>query len=278
MSVGEKPITDINNYNSEMAKSLIDKIFFMDKIEADLILDIGCADGTLIKFLSNIFPDHQYVGYDADAEMIREANNGYESPNVTFDANIDVIRGIITKAQSEGKRVCIVLSSMIHEVYSYGRGQTDSFWEMVWGFEPDYVAIRDMMVSSKTSRPAPVRNAMRIRQIYGRDIPNGAEMIAQHESIWGSLEENWSLTHFLLKYRYVGNWEREVHENYLPLNVEQMMGVIPSSYDMQYFDHFVLPFISGAAWRDFYIQMQDPTHVKMILRKVRKTPRKLDYN
>lgn len=74
-TVGEHRISNISEYNTEMAKSLIDKIFFMDKIEADVIVDIGCADGALIRFLQNIFPDLTYIGYDLDSEMIKIAKN-----------------------------------------------------------------------------------------------------------------------------------------------------------------------------------------------------------
>ena len=52
------PIVNLNRYNLSMSKSLIDKIFFMDKIDDTIkvIVDYGCADGTLIRFLAPLFP------------------------------------------------------------------------------------------------------------------------------------------------------------------------------------------------------------------------------
>ncbi|MGA1049083.1 MAG: hypothetical protein ACO3UU_13830, partial [Minisyncoccia bacterium] len=37
------------------------------------------------------------------------------------------------------------------------------------------------------------------------------------EKVWGSIFKDYrNFIHFLLKYRYTDNWEREVNENYLP--------------------------------------------------------------
>lgn len=52
-------ITDLIAYNLSMKKSLIDKMFFMDKIDDDIkvVMDYGCADGALIRFLAPLFPE-----------------------------------------------------------------------------------------------------------------------------------------------------------------------------------------------------------------------------
>ena len=48
-------MNDLAVYNSRMRKSLLDKIFFMDKIDGcDRFLDYGCADGSMIKFLAEV--------------------------------------------------------------------------------------------------------------------------------------------------------------------------------------------------------------------------------
>ena len=58
------PIVDLNRYNLSMSKSLIDKIFFMDKIDDTIkvIVDYGCADGTLIRFIAPLFPEITFIG------------------------------------------------------------------------------------------------------------------------------------------------------------------------------------------------------------------------
>ena len=46
-----------------MKKSLLDKLFFLDKIDSEIIVDFGCANGELIKFMYNLFPNYIYIGY-----------------------------------------------------------------------------------------------------------------------------------------------------------------------------------------------------------------------
>ena len=45
------PIANMNVYNDGMRKSMLDKIWFLDKIDGsiDTIYDYGCADGSLLK-------------------------------------------------------------------------------------------------------------------------------------------------------------------------------------------------------------------------------------
>ena len=77
----------------------------------------------------------------------------------------------------------------------------------------------------------------------------------------------WNLIHFLLKYRYTDNWEREVRENYLPVSVEEIMGKITehkAAYRLIYFDHYILPYIARTVKKDFDITLKDYTHVKFI--------------
>ena len=58
-------IADRQLYTENMRKSLMDKAFFIDKIDAKHFVDFGCADGSLLKFLKTIFPNSaNYVGYD----------------------------------------------------------------------------------------------------------------------------------------------------------------------------------------------------------------------
>lgn len=77
------PIADLNRYNLSMSKSLIDKIFFMDKIDDTIkvIVDYGCADGALIRFLAPLFPEMTFIGYDKNEDMISRAAkvNAYEN-------------------------------------------------------------------------------------------------------------------------------------------------------------------------------------------------------
>ena len=52
-------------YTFEMSKSVWDKAFFMDKIPGvKCVIDFGCADGAMIRYLAPLFPDIYFIGYD----------------------------------------------------------------------------------------------------------------------------------------------------------------------------------------------------------------------
>lgn len=258
-AVGSKEITNTDRYNTEMKKSLIDKIFFLDKIDAQLIIDFGCADGTLIKFMKLVFPEIEYVGYDISADMIETARKNLAGlDNITLISNIDDLK---RKIQSSGKTTAIVFSSVLHEIYSYDPEGISSFWKDLIGLSPDYVVIRDMAVSKTADRASDKISVARVRQLFD------AKLLDQFEEIWGSIDENISLTHFLLKYRYKENWDREVRENYLPVTIEQLMAHFPKQYVPDYFEHYTLPFIRNQAREDFGVELNERTHVKLIYRK-----------
>ena len=264
MSLGaavDTSLKEIDRYNASMRKSMIDKIYFLDKVEADVFIDFGCADGSMLKMCQALFPDNTYYGYDCDPEMIKAAEKNCEGLPINFVHPESNLRKLVADYKARGKKICLVFSSVLHEVYHYGPKSVDDFWSLVWGLEVDYIAIRDMSVSRATSRPSDPISVSRIRQCY-----NG-ERIAQWESRWGNLSENWSLVHFLLHYRYVDHWEREYRENYLPINKEELLSLIPNNYFPEFVEHYTLPFIRRECTKDFGIQLQDPTHLKLILRR-----------
>lgn len=254
---------EIDSYNASMKKSLIDKIFFMDKVDADVFVDFGCADGSLLKMAHSIFPNFEYYGYDYNPEMIaKAAENCNGLKNVYFANSLEDIRIICKQRQKEGKKICLIFSSVIHEVYHYGPKSVDEFWKSIWDFGADFVAIREMAVSRATSRSSDPIIVARIRQCYNKD------RIGQWEAQWGSLNENWSLVHFLLHYRYIDTWEREHRENYLPVNKEDLFTLFPQQYYPEFVEHYTLPFIRRKVMDDFGVQLQDSTHLKVILRKI----------
>jgi hypothetical protein len=255
-------IPDSELYAAEMRKSLTDKSYFADKVEAQLFVDYGCADGVMLKYLKANFPSCVYLGYDVSKEMIHKANT--VPMGITFTDNwrevVDAVESF--KNVSPTNKVCLIASSIIHEEYAYGsQDDIEEFWGRVWNTGFDYVAIRDMMVSRTTSRPADPLTVARIRQLYDKG------RLAEWEGNWGSINENWSLVHFLLTYRYTNNWVRELKENYLPISLEDFLPTIPAKYVPHYMEHYTLPFIRNKAREDFGIELQDRTHLKLILRK-----------
>ncbi|MGV9141488.1 MAG: class I SAM-dependent methyltransferase [Promethearchaeota archaeon] len=255
---GEK-IKNYTIYNEKMKKSLLDKIFFMDKIEATLIVDYGCADGTLIHFLSSLFPETYYIGYDIDENMLKKALEKFsEEDNVFFTSNWEEVEN----AAMNDKNTAVILSSVIHEVYTYGtQNEVNDLWENIFARWFQYVIIRDMIPGfsiDKESNINDVKNVLRKGKAW---------QIRDFEQIWGSIEQNKNLIHFLLKYDYIDNWEREVRENYFPILREEMLKKIPDEYDIEFSEHFILPFLRNKIRKDFGIELKDNTHLKLILRR-----------
>lgn len=260
-TINENAIVNIDTYNSAMARSLIDKIFFMDKIgdEITAIVDYGCADGTLINFLAGLFPDIVFVGYDISIEMIEAAKRKCSHhENVVFFHNMEDFTDWRNTSKFAAHMV-LNLSSVIHEVYSYsGYEGIGDFWDFVNNGGFDYITIREMAVDRSARRPAWKEDVLKVRSRMS------GEMIEDFERNHGSIGDNYNLIHFLMKYRYTTNWEREVKENYLPLPTEGIAANIDKEYELIYYDHYVLPFLARTVKEDFDIVLKDYTHVKFI--------------
>jgi ribosomal protein L11 methylase PrmA len=261
------PIANESLYNAEMAKSLIDKIYFLDKVDANLFVDYGCADGIMLCFIEHVFPGVQLVGYDIDESMLEaaRANALRQNPNsrIVFTSDWNEVRDIVLRNREEGTKSCLVLSSVMHEIHSYlGDGDQHNVHREIWGQAGvtfDYVAFRDMMVSKTASRPSDPMQVARIIQTFD------SKRLAEWTATWGSIEENWSLTHFLLTYRYEVNWVRELKENYLPVPYEDFLASIPAHYFPVYRDHFTLPFLRRCVKDRFQFDLNERTHLKLVL-------------
>ncbi len=262
-------INNISCYNERMKKSLMDKIFFLDKVEANVFVDFGCANSELIKFLNVLFPEYVYIGYDNCIDMIKEShiniagNLETELPsNIHLFSNWNDLTNFINKEYKDLKKA-IILSSVIHEVYSYSTLlDVDSFWEAVFGGTFEYVIVRDMIPSVSINKKSDINDVVKLRKKANKT------QLSDYETHWGSITENKNLIHFLLKYKWVENWNREVKENYFPLSLESFMEKIPDNYEIDYYDEFILPYTKRQIMNDFNIEVKDKTHLKCILKRL----------
>ena len=247
-----KPISDYATYNGRMELSMIDKLFFADKVQPDLVVDFGCADGSLLRHLKELKPELDVIGFDTDP------NTGSNFVNIAH--NWGLIEELIKKAKDPS----LILSSVIHEVCHYAsRAEIDDFWQKVFGSNFRYIIIRDMVPSRSIDRPSCIND---VKKAYHKFLHTKA--LTDFEGIWGSIESNRQLLHFLLKYRYLTpNWDREVRENYLPITREDLLAKIPNEYDVLFHEHYVLPFIWQSVKNDTGIEIKDPTHIKLILKR-----------
>ena len=258
MKLDKNRISDLDGYLYKMQKSMIDKMFFVDKIfePVDCIVDFGCANGELIKMLSYYFDEYRYYGYDISADMIAAARQNV--PGAVFTDRwdqLDVPFG----------RSLLNLSSVMHEVYSYSTpDEIGEFWDKVFDSGFRYVTVRDMCVSDDTMRPADPSDITRVRSNAAY-----AGKLADYESIWGEIKTQRDLVHYLLKYSYTENWYREVREDYLGLSAEALMSMVPDTYRVTYREHYTLPFVAWQVKRDFGIELSTPTHIKLIMESSR---------
>lgn len=138
-------------------------------------------------------------------------------------------------------KTLLVLSSVIHEVYSYANPNV--FWNDVGNARCKYVAIRDMtfdhdsvsgvnlgLNDAKLFKMAElIRNRFeavcpdKLKLFEGTRLGNSDQTILDVESKWTNLK---NLLHFMLKYRYDDNFDREVKENYMPLSNVELIRIL----------------------------------------------------
>ena len=256
MKINDNPINNINVYMNRMQKSVLDKMFFMDKVfdSFSSIIDFGCANGELIKALQSLFGEYRYIGYDISDEMLLAAHENVPSAEFCSEwneMNVDFTDSLLN------------ISSTLHEVYSYSsQEEIEKFWSRVFESGFKYIAIRDMMLSDAEQQTADTAqyNLVVMNENY-------ANKLNDYESIWGKISTQHDLVHYLLKYKYTENWEREVRENYVPITLEQLLAIVPSNYEITYLNHFTLPYIAWQIKNDFGIELITPTHIKLILQR-----------
>ncbi len=258
-------ISDYNRYTQLMRNGFYDKMFWIDKIfdPWQSLLDFGCADGFQTKILAQIFPDKQVVGYDSDPDMINRARfTGSLPGNVRFTENPEEIpSGDV-----------MYLSSIIHEIYSYNKiDQVNEFWQNVFTKDRKFVIIRDMGYSemiNTVSRTICNYRTMERLHTWFQDNGYGGELL-RFEEHFGDIKEMKNLIHLLLKYPYVNspNWMREVHENYLPVSIEEIERIAhKEGFVTDYKEQYTLPYLKWKWRTELGIDLHYNTHVKLIFR------------
>ena len=135
-----------------------------------------------------------------------------------------------------------------------------------------YIAIRDMGMSKVDILQSQTAFDNAFEKIVYRNRTNDGEtdrFIEFLKTIYCNDVVTWGdIVHYLLKYRYVTNWDREVKENYLPLLTEEILLKIPPNYRVKYYDHYTLPFLKDQVMKDFGIELNTKTHYKLLLERI----------
>lgn len=254
-------IKDMSVYVKRMRKSLLDKLFFMDKTYAPVtaVIDFGCANGVLIHAMKEFFPEYKYFGYDINPEMIAQAKELVSEAE--FFSDWDIMMDAIDKQGIKTDDCLINISSVIHEVYSYGKDiDIKNFYDRIFNSNFHYIAIRDMMPQS-SYQTINKDDLEKLKKSFPKQIKD-------FENIWGCIHCQRDLMHFLLKYKYIENWDREVRENYFPITVEEFLSVVYSHpYQVVYEELVTPPYIAQSIWHDTKIILTQTTHCKLLLER-----------
>ena len=258
--VGEKPISDLQSYINGMSLSIQDKLFFADMVNFDVIVDFGCADGTFLESIMKSNPSAKIIGYDLDETMLSQARTRLGNKALLTSNWKEAVN-----ATNQYKSPLLNLSSVIHEVYSYSHGTiVKKFWdEQVFGGDFKWITIRDMIPSLELGREEISMFKDDVRKVRSKADKT---YLGSFEDRWGTISDNYkTFIHYLLKYRYTDNWEREVNEDYLPVSLETVKTKIPGNYKIVYEQDFLLDFLKKQVKRDFGVNLTHSTHTKMVI-------------
>ena len=275
LEVGGK-FTNILSYNQNMAKGMEDKLFFINILplrESNhwVFVDFGCADGTLFTALGPILEkmgiQATLIGYDISETMVnlakqKLASYSFDKVSVVFTYNWNIVDKYIRYSNA---KKAVILSSVVHEVYSYAESEQDIrvFWDRILNSGFDFICIRDMMPSESIDRPTDEDMLQDFLETIRDKKPELMDYVNDFQSHWGSLSNNKNFVHYLLKYRWITNWTREVNENYFPIYVEDFLDMM-SSYRSKYIKLFRVPFLDECWLKDFGLAITDNTHIKAV--------------
>ena len=213
---------DIDNYaiyTDRMRRSMWDKSFFIDKIPgAGLVVDYGCADGSLVRFLHGLFPTLRFIGFDIDAEMIARANRDREE-GTAFFTRMEDVTAQIARWGVPAAEIAVNFSSVLHEVFHY-RYDTALITALLDAVRPQYITVRDMMFHNTGASEAPDWLVERVRAA----LPQW--QVADFEVCFGPITDLKNLVQLLLKFRYTENWARECPENYFSYGEAELMRLL----------------------------------------------------
>jgi len=256
-------IENYSVYNDRMRRSMWDKAFFMDKVPGtELIIDYGCADGSLIRFLHSLFPAMCFIGFDIDPEMIAQANLR-RSENTWFFSDPDAMLRMIEELGIERRRIAVNFSSVLHEIFHYDCDRA-MITRLIGKIAPGYLVARDMMYESADDEACVSEAAaQRIRERLTD------AQVEDFEQTWGSIRLRRNMAHLILKYKYTENWKRECKENYFSYTVEDLRALLDpeGAYVPILHSRYILPWCRYDAQNRLGLDLGDEftTHYSLIL-------------
>lgn len=249
----DHPLANREIYLERMAKPLREKLRVARYIHprAKIILDVGCADGAVTLALAELNPDKRFLGIDLDADFIALAEQQARQRglgNVRFERVY--LRQLLARAERFDS---VLFISVLHEFFSYGEGISsvlkalaDAEELLVPGGD---VVIRDMILLEYSKHTGYLVESM-LARIAAKSALAGR--LRDFSQFFGPVESIYALNHFLLKYMYEENWEREGPEHYVPVTVEAYENIFSLlGMELVLRDSQLLPFLRQKWIDDF---------------------------
>ncbi len=238
---------NFDTYFERMNANLNEKLDFiidlLENIECLTIFDYGCADGSITKALANLFPNKFFIGVDKP-EIVDMNNKNNITRNILYTSYVE---------PELFKRSVVILSSILHEVYSFMEP-----YKFLDKFKyADYIVIQDM-------RFTPTNNDIIKHEKINEKMYN--DFIKTREN-FGKKE----YAEFLLKQRYPDNYEEELKEKYFSVEWEKIISYMGAygfncKYEYIYMNRFLLNDIKEKTNMDIS-KFTYSTHCKMVLMK-----------
>jgi hypothetical protein len=200
----------------------------------------------MIRYLSTLYPDITFIGYDINRELIDMAR---KTP--PFNANLIYFCGIWEGLSDLEEyvldnfieeEICINFSSVLHEVYSR-TGGLEEIKELIGKLEPRYITIRDMYSDDPVPFSHP-HNEYTLANI----IQNNAKLYLyslEFVKKFGTAKDWRDVMHLLMKLQWVDNgWNEEMQENYFSWSIDQFMKDTGNLYTPCFECRYQLPYLS----------------------------------
>lgn len=258
-------IKNTKHYVGELAKALQDKLWFLEHVWVERMVDIGTADATIPVHMAKTFT-HPFKAwsYEPNYNLFWEAVRNINK-NATRRVTVDYkYADFVKNIKGENVDLCL-LSSVLHEVYDKGTyNAINDFYNLIRIANANYVAVRDMrVVGGDMATPRHIGEA--IQKHAPKDKLKDFHAAGNHTS------KAIDAIEFLLKYRYDVNWEHEVKEKYLSVNWEQFDNVMHLyGYAPMCTRFFTPPFILNDWEKNFGLSPESmpKTHCEMIYHKI----------
>lgn len=266
----EEDIANTEVYLANMTKSFGDKAWFLKEIppEIDTIVDFGGGEGQFCEFLKTkaemvLGRTFKFIIIDNNLAFLKTAaKKGFQTFTCLSELQNDT--------SWNPETTLLNLSSVIHEIYAYAdRNNTvEEFWYEIKRCNFRAIAIRDMSLGKGSYAEAPKDAIFYVYDTIFKS-PKYIERLESFEEVWGAICSDEGdkhrlldvkrLIHFLIKYRYVENWAREVQEDYLPLTQDKLQDWLTKKlgYRLIHKESSKLPFYHKCWTKDFKLHIPD---------------------